>query len=231
MDPEITTIREFVSFANDILGKKSKPVEKLYKLVAKPETLTLEQAQDIKKAFARCFQNLDEWENFTGNNFVEYKSGRLSLGELEKKCKKNDEDKAVWDEYIATLRSLYMDLRKTLMSFLKKLDLDEDSAESKFMFSLLNELGGEVLESIMKNGGQGLDMTSVLPKVMEIVQNGKISSILETLKSGQVKLYKILNAGAKLLQQYEEAGETPTLTNSSSEQASSSVDQVKKIEN
>jgi hypothetical protein len=229
MDPEITTLREFVSFANDILGKKNKLVEKLYKLVAKPATLTVDQIQDIKKAFARCFQNLDEWENFTGNNFIEYKSGRLSLGELEKRCKKNSEDKQVWDEYMATLRSLYMDLRKTLMGFLKKLDLDEDSAESKFMFSLLNELGGEVLESIMKNGGQGLDMTSVLPKVMEIVQNGKISTILETLKSGQVKLYKILNAGAKLLQQYEESGETPAITASSS--TSTSVDEVKKIEN
>ena len=60
----------------------------------------------------------------------------------------------------------------------------------------------------MKNGGQGLDMTSVLPKFMEIVQNGKISTILESLKSGEVKLYKILNAGAKLLQQYEEGQET-----------------------
>ena len=207
MDPEITTIREFVNFANDILGK-NKLVEKLYKLVAKPTTLTVDQIQDIKKSFARCFQNLEEWENFTGNNYIEYKSGRLSLGELEKRCKKNPEDASVFKEYMATLRSLYMDLRKTLMSFLKKLDLDEDSAESKFMAGLLNELGGEVLDSIMKNGGQGLDMTSVLPKVMEIVQNGKISTILESLKSGEVKLYKILNAGAKLLQQYEEGQET-----------------------
>lgn len=207
MDPEITTIREFVNFANDILGK-NKLVEKLYKLVAKPATLTVDQIQDIKKAFARCFQNLEEWENFTGNNYIEYKSGRLSLGELEKRCKKNPEDASVFKEYMATLRSLYMDLRKTLMSFLKKLDLDEDSAESKFMAGLLNELGGEVLDSIMKNGGQGLDMTSVLPKFMEIVQNGKISTILESLKSGEVKLYKILNAGAKLLQQYEEGQET-----------------------
>lgn len=198
----IQTYKEFTAFAYDVLGKKNKKISNLYKLVAKPETLTDQQIEDIKKTYGRCFQNLEEWENFSGKHYIEYKTGYLSLGELERQCKKDEEDFETFKQFMSTIQALHTDIKKSLMQFLKKLDLDEDSGEAKFMTSLFNELGGGLLEGIL-NSGDMSDMGSILPKLLSLVQSGRITEILGQLKTGDVKLSKILNAFSKLLQNYE----------------------------
>lgn len=206
MDKEITTIREFVTFAQDVLGKKNKRVKNLATLVSKPTTLTDHQQSEIKKAFSQCFSNVDTWSDFTGKHFVQYKMGYLNMGELEKACKKSKdpEDFEVFNQYMDTIRALYFDIRKSLTEFITKLDLEEDSAEAEFMASLFNEVGGELIETI-KSGGDTKDVASLLPRVMEMVKSGKIMEVLESLKDGTVKISKILRAFAKLVEDYENA--------------------------
>ena len=208
MDQEITTIREFVSFAQDVLGKKNKKVKNLASLVSKPDTLTEHQQSEIKKAFAHCFTNIDRWSDFTGNHFVQYRMGYLNLSELEKACKKSKdpEDIEVFGEYLKTIQALYFDIQKSLNEFIEKLDLEEGSAEAEFMSTLFNEVGGEVIETI-KSGGEIKDVASLAPKVMQMVKSGKIMEVLESLKTGDVKISKILRAFAKLVETYEDEQE------------------------
>lgn len=205
MDKEITTIREFVSFAQDVLGKKNKKVKNLATLVSKPDTLTEHQQSEIKKAFSQCFSNIDTWHDFTGKHYIQYKMGYLNMGELEKACKKSKdpEDYEIFQQYMDTIRALYFDIKKSLNEFITKLDLEEGSAEADFMGTLFNEVGGELIETI-KSGGDTKDVASLLPRVMEMVKSGKIMEVLEGLKDGSVKISKILRAFAKLVETYEE---------------------------
>lgn len=208
MDKEITTYREFVGFAQEVLGKKNKRVKNLATLVSKPETLTEQIQGDIKKSFGQCFSNIDRWSDFTGNNYIQYKSGYLKLSELEKACKKSKdkEDIEIFNQYMETIRALYFDIRKSLNEFIEKLGLEENSPESEFMSTLFNEVGGELIETI-KSGGDTKDVASLLPKVMEMVKSGKIMEVLESLKDGTVKISKILRAFATLVEDYENSEE------------------------
>lgn len=205
---EVKTYKEFVSFAHDVLPKNKK-VTNLYKLVSKPETFTEQQTEDIKKVFSRCFQNLEEWENFTGKNYIEYKTGYLSLGELEKQCKKDPEDLETFTEYMTTIKALYSDIKRGLMQFLEKLNLEEGSGESKFMANLFNELGGGLLDGLIQSGDMS-NLGELLPKLFNLVQSGKISEMLGNLKNGDVKLSKILKSFVILLENYENS-QTPQL--------------------
>jgi len=202
MDKEITTIREFINFAQDVLGKKNKKVKNLATLVSKPTTLTEHSQNEIKKSFSQCFTNIDTWDNFTGKHFIQYKMGYLNLGELEKACSKDPDDLEVFTEYMNTIRALYFDIKKSLNDFIQKLDLEEGSPEADFMCTLFNEIGGELINTI-KTGGDTKDVANLLPKVMEMVKSGKIMEVLESLKDGNVKISKILRAFSKLVEDYE----------------------------
>ena len=206
MDKEITTIREFISFAHDVLGKKNKQVTNLYRFVSKPDTLGEQQIADIKKASSQCFSTLTQWSDFTGKNFIQYKSGYLSLKDLERKCANDPEDLKVFSEYMEVIKALYFDIQKNLTEFISKLHLEEGSAEAEFMSSLFNEVGGEIIETI-KGGGDTQDVASLLPKVFEMVKSGKIMEVMEKLKDGTVKISKILKAFAVLVEEYENADE------------------------
>jgi len=204
MDKEIVTLREFVGFAQDILGKKNKKVKNLASLVSKPDKLTEHQISEIKKSFSLCFSNIDRWSDFTGKHFIQYKMGYLNLAVLEKTCARNPDDLEVFGQYMDTLRALYFDIKKSLTEFITKLDLEEGSAEADFMSQLFNEVGGELIETI-KSGGDTKDVASLLPRVMEMVKSGKIMEVLEGLKDGSVRISKILRAFAKLVEDYENA--------------------------
>jgi hypothetical protein len=204
MDKEITTIREFVTFAHEILGKKNKKAANLYRFVSKPDTLGEQQILDIKKAASQCFSTITQWSDFTGKNFIQYKSGYLSLGELERKCAKNPDDLKVFNEYIEVIRALYFDIQKNLTEFISKLHLEDGSPEAEFMSSLFNEVGGEIIE-VIKGGGGTQDVASLLPKVFEMVKSGKILEVMEKLKDGTVKISKILKAFAVLVEDFENA--------------------------
>ena len=204
MDKEITTIREFVNFAYEILGKKNKRVKNLAALISKPDTLTPHQISEIKRVFSTCFSNVDNWSGFTGKHFIQYKVGYLNMSELEKKCNKNPEDKEVFAEYMQTIQALYFDFRKNLNEFITGLDLEEGSPEAEFMSNMFNEVGGELVEMI-KSGGDVKDISSLLPRGMELLKSGKLTDMFSGLKNGEVRISKILRAFAKMVEDHENA--------------------------
>ena len=202
MDKEITTICEFVAFANEVMTN-NKPVHNMYRLISKPKTLGPGEITEIKAAFSSYFSRVEEWKDFKGT--ITYKMGSLSMGGLEKACKRNVEDLEVFNQFIETIKSVYSDIRRNLNEFLTKLKLEPGSKEFEFMSNLFNEIGGEIIETI-KSGGNIKDIATLLPKLMEMIKSGKIVSALEKLKDGSVKVSKILYAFALLVEEYEKEG-------------------------
>lgn len=199
MDKELTTIREFISFANEILGK-SKSVNNLFRLVANPKTLLPSQVVEIKQIFSTYFCNIVEWKNFSGQ--LAYKTGVLSMSQLEKACSKKEDDLAVFNEYMNTFRSIYFDIKKNLSDFVVKLGLDENSPESLFMTGLINEIGGDLIDTI-KSGGEVKDIAVLLPRLFEIVKSGKLTNLLNPLKDGKIKFSKVLRAVTNIVEEWE----------------------------
>ena len=198
MDKELTTIREFIKFASEIL--KGKNVENMYRLISKPATLTPTQIKDIKDIFSTYFSNITEWKNFKGK--LVYKIGDIDMGKLEKACEKSPEDKQVFEEYLETLRAIYFDVRKNITEFISKLGLEEGSNEAIFMTTVFNDIGGELLETI-KSGGDTRDVATLLPRVLEMIKSGSLVRCFERLKDGSIKVSKILKAITKLVEDWE----------------------------
>uniref|UniRef100_A0A6C0JWT3 Uncharacterized protein n=1 Tax=viral metagenome TaxID=1070528 RepID=A0A6C0JWT3_9ZZZZ len=198
MDKELTTIREFVTFANEMLSGKS--IDNMYRLVAKPETLTPLQCKEIKATFSTYFSNIVEWKDFKGK--IVYKIGEIDMAKLEKTCLKKTDDAQVFTQYLDTIRAFYFDVRKNINEFIKKLGLEEGSNEAVFMTTVFNDIGGELIETI-KSGGDTKDVATLLPRVFEMLKNGSLVKCLERLKDGSIKVSKILRAITTLVEQWE----------------------------
>lgn len=212
MDKELTTIREFVTFAHEMV--KAKSVKNMYRIVSEPTTLTSKQITEIKQVFSAYFCNVSEWKNFKGK--ITYKIGEISMTQLEAACKSSD-DMKVFSEYMNTFHSIYFDIRKNLVDFVGKLGLEENSPEALFATNIINEIGGELIDTI-KSGGDVKDIATLMPKMFEIVKSGKLLSMFERLKDGSVKFSKIIKAFGHLVEQYENEQnvqlETSTVTTS-----------------
>lgn len=198
MDKELTTIREFVEFANEIL--KSKTSDNMYRMISKPATLTPNQIKDIKAIFSTYFSNVQEWKDFKGK--IAYKVGDIDMARLEKACAKKDEDRETFDAFLSTLRAIYFDVRKNINEFITKLGLEEGSDEANFMSTVFNEIGGELLDTI-KSGGDTKDVATLLPRVFDMLKNGSLMRCFERLKDGSIKVSKILRAITRLVEDWE----------------------------
>lgn len=202
MDKEFTTIAEFISFATDV-AKKDKGIKNMDRLVNNKPNDQIKLA--VKQVFSTFFGGILEYKNFTGS--IVYKTGYVNMATLEKVCSKNDDDFKTFQDYMDTFRALYSDVRRNLAEFMKKLNLEESSPEATFVSNLFSEVGGEIIETI-KSGGGTKDIASLLPKVMEMVKSGKLMSAFEKLKTGNVKISKILKAFTILVEEYENEGQT-----------------------
>lgn len=199
VDKEFVTIVEFVQFAYDILGKKNKGASNMYKLICKSKKV---QVEKVKQAFSLHLSTITQWSDFTTEKVI-YKQGLLSFRVLEAFCKKDEEDYEAFKEYMDTLQALYFDIQKNLNEFITKLNLDAGSPEYQFISNMINGIGGDVLEAV-KDGGANADISTMIPKVMELVQSGKLMNMIDKFKDGQVRMSKILMAVALLCEQYEE---------------------------
>lgn len=202
VDRELVVISEFIAFANDVLNDKG---TKNFCRLVKEKDLGPQQATLLKQVFSTFFSSKTAFSEFTKKDLILHKTGAISMGDLERKCSKKQEDKEAFEQYMQTFQGVYQDVRTNLKEFVTKLNLEPDSAEAKFMMNLFNEIGGEVIETI-KSGGDTKDIASLLPKVFEMVKSGKIMSVLERLKDGSIKISKILRAFTVLVEQYENEG-------------------------
>jgi hypothetical protein len=197
-DKEFVTIQEFTKFAKDVL--KNKGSENMYRYVGKTKDHGPDQIKTIKAQFSTYFSKISEWENFKGT--IDYKTGFISMYDLERKCQKDEDDKSAFKAYIENFKALYFDVRKNLIEFITKLGLEEGSNEAAFMTSVFTEIGGDLLETI-KSGGDTKDIATLLPKVFEMLKNGTLMRCFERLKDGSVKISKILRAITKLVEDWE----------------------------
>ena len=217
MDKELTTICEFITFCHQVC-KSDKGIKNLSRLVT-PSDMTPEHVVQVKQAFSTYFSGITQWTGFTGS--IIYKTGMVNIGAVEKKCAKNAGDATAFAEYMQLFQALYADMRRNLIDFISKLNLEQGSPEALFMANLFNEIGGDIMDTI-KSGGGTKDIASLLPKVFEMVKSGKILQVMEKLKDGTIKISKILKAFTMLVEEYENET-TMKLTNGENAQVVTTV--------
>lgn len=200
-DKEYKQIKEFVTFAREVL-KGDKGIKNMDRLV-NADKLTEQQKIEIKQAFSTYFAGVLEYTGFTGS--IIYKTGMINMASVEKICIKKEEDKTYFYQYMSVFQEIYSDVRRNLSDFMKKLNLDDNSAESKFVSTLFNDIGGELMDTI-KSGGGTKDIGILIPKVFEMVKSGKLLTAFDKLKDGTVKISKILKAFTILVEEWENEG-------------------------
>lgn len=202
-DPHIKIIREFVKFAYDV--DKVKSVTNMYRMVAKPAELREDIAKSVKEEARRAFSEMD-WDEPRGR--LQYKTAYIDLKRLKNKCASSEGDYEDFQEYMDSFRILYQKENESIDNLLRELDLEVDSAEASFLKKIFNEIGGEFMDMVRsQDEGTEFEIASLLPKVANLVKDGKITDLMKNFSDSDIKMSKILFAIGKLLQKHEDKEE------------------------
>lgn len=206
-------IQKFVSFCLEVVPK-DKQLQNFSRMIGldkkgkvnRKNSMSIENKLNVIAAFKNFFVQINSFDSFEKRDVLSYKSGSIRLQFVRNKCLDKRDDIEDFTEYMKLFEAAFAEDRSIMDSLMSELNLSENSNEYKFMMNVFNKVGRTFVEDIegVVSEKKEADMASLLPVVMNFINNGKFQEVMNDVSEMDISMGSIFIALGTLFKKYED---------------------------